>query len=281
MKVLAFTIPKSKRDALILQEDQGIKFYELLHQHEELQISYVKAGAGTLIVGDAINSYGPGDFIVLGSNLPHVFRSDTSKGAQSHMLTVFFTEESFGSGFFEVEELKGLKVFFDKAANGFKVENASPEVVALFEQLQIASPLDRFVAFIQLLQQLNVVVTQPLSTFASRKRYSDNEGNRMSAVYEFTITNFRNDISLDMVSEVASMTKNAFCKYFKQRTNKTYTSFVNELRIEEACHLLRSQPERPVAEIAEVSGFQNMSHFNRRFKGLKGKTPLEYRKAFT
>ena len=79
MKVLPFTIPKSKRDSLILQEDKGASFYELLHQHEEFQISYIKEGEGTLIVGDSVNFYSEGDIIVLGENIPHVFKSNLSK----------------------------------------------------------------------------------------------------------------------------------------------------------------------------------------------------------
>ncbi|WP_337994843.1 helix-turn-helix domain-containing protein [Polaribacter ponticola] len=73
------------------------------------------------------------------------------------------------------------------------------------------------------------------------------------------------------------MTKNAFCKYFKKRTNKTYISFLTELRIENACKLLNSNKDLSIAEIAFKSGFNNISNFNRKFKELKKVTPLKYR----
>ena len=281
MKVFSFTIPKAKRDALILQEDRETIFYQLFHQHDELQISHIKQGEGTLIVGDTVGTYTAGDFVVLGGNLPHVFKSDASKSKLSHMLTVFFTEDSFGTGFFETEELKSLRSFFDKAANGFKISGSHPKLSALFSELHEAPKLDRFILFIQLLKQLNKKDYTSLSSFTSRKKYSDNEGKRMSAVYEFTINNFQKEISLDTIAREAAMTKNAFCKYFKKRTNKTYITFLNELRIEEACKLLQSQKELSVAEVAEASGFQNISNFNRKFKNLKDKTPREYRKTFS
>jgi len=83
---------------------------------------------------------------------------------------------------------------------------------------------------------------------------------------------------LKEVSDIANLTPNAFCKYFKQRTNKTYIQFLTELRIEHAAKLLRKNLDISVAEIATLSGFQNISNFNRKFKLLKKKTPVKFRK---
>ena len=120
---------------------------------------------------------------------------------------------------------------------------------------------------------------EPLSSFISDKKYSDNEGRRMSAVLEFTMNHFQQEISLNTISQEAAMTKNAFCKYFKKRTNKTYVTFLNELRIEEASKLLQAEKDLSITEIAEACGFQNISNFNRKFKQLKGKTPRDFRKS--
>ena len=72
------------------------------------------------------------------------------------------------------------------------------------------------------------------------------------------------------------MTPNAFCRYFKQRTNKTYFTFLNEIRIERACKLLRDK-ECLITEVAEKSGFKYISNFNRKFKEIVGKSPSDYR----
>lgn len=279
MKVLPFTIPKPKRDSLILQENYEPSFYGLLHQHEEFQISYILAGAGTLIVGDTIHNYREGDVFIFDENLPHVFRSIPSKTDFSHMKSVFFTKTSFGSGFFETEELKPLLSFFKRAENGFKLLSNKKHTYKLFDQLFIASKLDRFILFFQLLKVLKQSKAEPLSSFISDKKYSDNEGRRMSAVLEFTMNHFQNEISLNTISQEAAMTKNAFCKYFKKRTNKTYVTFLNELRIEEASKLLKVEKDLSITEIAEACGFQNISNFNRKFKQLKGKTPRDFRKS--
>jgi AraC-like DNA-binding protein len=276
MKVLPFTIPKPKRDALILQEDKQPSFYEFLHQHEEFQISLIVHGQGTLIVGDGVGFYNTGDVIVLAGNLPHVFKSNIALGQSSHMLSVFFTETSFGDEFFETEELKSLGSFFKKAENGFKVTSPSKKIISIFQNLQNVSKLDRFILFFELLKRINNAKYDVLSSFISEKKYTDNEGQRMSAVFQYTMTHFREKISLEEIGREAAMTTNAFCKYFKKRTRKTYITFLNELRIEEACKLLREQKEMSITAIAEHSGFQNISNFNRKFKQLKQVTPREY-----
>ncbi|MCZ6595609.1 MAG: AraC family transcriptional regulator [Bacteroidetes bacterium] len=276
MKVLPFTIPKPKRDALILQEDKQASFYEFLHQHEELQISLIVQGQGTLIVGDSLGVYNTGDVIILAGNLPHVFKSNIVLDQKSHMLSVFFTETSFGDGFFDTEELKSLSSFFKKAENGFKVISPGEKIINIFQKLQKVSKLDRFILFFELLKRINNAKYEVLSSFISEKKYTDNEGQRMSAVFQYTMTHFREKISLEKISREAAMTTNAFCKYFKKRTRKTYITFLNELRIEEACKFLREQTEMSIAEIAEHSGFQNISNFNRKFKQLKFMTPREY-----
>jgi AraC-like DNA-binding protein len=100
----------------------------------------------------------------------------------------------------------------------------------------------------------------------------------MSAVMEYTMNNYHTQISLETIAMVAAMTKNAFCKYFKKRTNKTYFRFLNELRVENASKLLLSDMDLSIAEIADKSGFNNISNFNRQFKTVKHIVPSEYRK---
>nr|WP_321232310.1 AraC family transcriptional regulator [uncultured Psychroserpens sp.] len=277
MKVLPFKIPKPEFDALIFQKDKGLLFFDKLHQHEEIQVSLIIEGEGTLIVGDTINYYEDGDVLIIGSNLPHVFKSDISSGQRSHMQTLFFTESSFGIDFFNLEELKELKPFFKRSKQGFKVTSHKKLMFSLFEGLENASKLECFIRLLELLKLLSKCSYKSLSSFIYDKIYTDIEGKRMRDVFEYTMNNFEKPITLSTVSNVANMTKNAFCKYFKKRTNKTYITFLNELRIEQACKLLLSNRDLSVAEIAEQTGFQNISNFNRQFKTVKSMSPSVFK----
>ena len=277
MKILPFKIPKPDFDALIYQEDKGLMFFDKLHQHEEIQLSLIVEGEGTLIVGDTINYYKSGDILVIGSNIPHVFKSDTHTGENSHMLTLFFTEYAFGSRFFELEELKELESFFKRSKQGFKVNSQKKVITSLFKLIEQESKLERFILLLELLKLLAECNYKSLSSFIYDKKYSDIEGKRMRDVFEYTMNNFEKEISLHTISSIGNMTKNAFCKYFKKRTNKTYVSFLNELRIEHASKLLMSKRDLSITEIAERTGFNNMSNFNRQFKALKFVSPSEFK----
>ena len=103
----------------------------------------------------------------------------------------------------------------------------------------------------------------------------------MRNIFEYTMNNFAHNITLDAISKVANMTKNAFCKYFKKRTNKTYFQFLTELRIERACKLLLKNKDTPIATIAEQSGYNNISNFNRQFQIHKNQSPTEFKKINT
>jgi AraC-like DNA-binding protein len=276
MKVLPFKIPKPKNDALVYQQDKGVTFYDKLHQHEEIQLSSIIEGSGTLIVGDTINYYKQGDILIIGSNLPHVFKSDTT-AISSHMQSLFFTKTSFGESFFELEELQELNLFFKRSTHGYKLTSSKKAISNLFLELHQASKFNQFIIFLKILKITSTANYKSLSSFINEKKYNDNEGKRMRDVFEYTMSNYDCEISLDDISEIATMTRNAFCKYFKKRTNKTYFQFLNELRIENACKLIKTEKDLSVSEIAYKSGFKNISNFNRQFKSLKKISPTAFR----
>jgi AraC-like DNA-binding protein len=279
MKVLPFKIPKSNAASLIYQEDRKLVFYDKLHQHEEIQISYIKKGEGTIIVGDTITAYGAGDIIILGSYLPHVFRSEVgSVKVTSVMQTIFFTANTFGHGFFDLPEFKKMKPFFNAMQNGLILKKAKLEIGKQFDQFKQANDYDRLIVFLKLMKVLSLAKLKALSSFVYDKPFTDLEGKRMRKVFEYVMNHYHTAVTLEKAAAVANMTKHAFCRYFKVRTNKTFFQFLIEIRIEKAASLLSKNADLTVLEIAELCGFNNMSNFNRQFKVVKQLSPLHYRK---
>jgi len=276
MKVLPFKIPKSSTDTLIIEEDIGHMFYDKLHQHEEVQLSYIVSGKGTCIVGDTIKNYETNDILIFGSNVPHVLKSDVESNVSSHMISVFFTLNSFGVEFFDLPEFQKAKNFISKAELGLKLKDI--DLKEKFTAIAKESKLKRFMLFLEILDKMMQSDLETVASFSTKKVYTDNEGKRMSAIFDLALNNYHKDISLDEVAEVATMTPNAFCRYFKQRTNKTFIQFLTEIRIEKSCKLLSKNNEFSIAEIAYQCGFKNISNYNRKFKSTKNSTPTDYRK---
>lgn len=279
MKVLPFKIPKPESAALIYQEDKELRFYNKLHQHEEIQISIILEGEGDLVVGDTINRYQKGEIFVIGSNLPHLFRSDESSDKESFMKTLFFTKESFGKFFFELIELKELDALFRKLDGGIRLTSALKSIKTHFDKLADYSQLERFIEFLTILKLISKAETSSLSSFIYQRAYTEDEGARMSDVMNYAMSEFSKEITLNEIAGIANMSPNAFCRYFKQRTNKTFFQFLLEIRLEYSCRLLKKNPDLSISEVSDLSGFRNISNFNRKFKEYKGLTPTAFKRA--
>jgi AraC-like DNA-binding protein len=161
---------------------------------------------------------------------------------------------------------------------GLKVLSNKNELSSHLLKINNYSKFDQFISLLKILRIIVNGENKKLSSLINFKKYDGEEGKRMRDIFQYTLNNFQNNISLKEVSNIANMTPNAFCRYFKQRTNKTFVNFLIDIRIGNACKLLAKNNDFSVAEISYRSGFNNLTNFNRKFKAFKGITPSEYRK---
>jgi AraC-like DNA-binding protein len=278
MKVLPFSIPKPENITLYIQEDKGATFYDKLHQHKEFQISVIVEGEGTYIIGDCVGEFKPNDVFVLGENLPHVFKSDTSTENMASMISVFFSRDSYGEEFFTLPEFDHFQAFFEDSVLGIEILSNKKKLAELMGSIKDAPKFEQFITFISILDLISYSEKRKLSSLINLKKYAGNEGKRMSDIFKYTMDNFQREISLNDVADIANMTPNAFCRYFKQRTTKTFVNFLIDIRIGNACKLLAKKNDLSITEISYKSGFNNLANFNRKFKAIKGITPSEFRK---
>ena len=278
MKVLPFTIPKPANVTLYVEQYKGDGFYEKLHQHNEIQISLVSAGEGTYIIGDCVGEFLANDIFVIGENLPHVFKRDGFCEEVCEMHTVFFSKSAFGEHFFDLPEFEHFQGFFDNSDLGYEVISKKEDISDILKSLKFLSKYEQFLAFIQLLNLISGSDKRKLSSLINLKKYAGDEGKRMSDIFNYTMDNFQKEITLKDVSDIANMTPNAFCRYFKQLTTKTFVNFLIDIRIGNACKLLTKNNDLSITEISYKSGFNNLANFNRKFKAVKGVTPSEYKK---
>jgi AraC-like DNA-binding protein len=278
MKVLPFIIPKPENVTLYIQHYKGESFYEKLHQHKEIQISVVLKGEGTYIIGDCVGDFKPNDVFVLGENLPHVFKRDEVFENETEMVSLFFSKNSYGDVFFNLPEFEHFQHFFNNAILGYKVLSKKRQLSDLLARINTQVKYQQFISFLDILHLISEADKQELSSLINLKKYAGDEGKRMSDIFQHTMNNYHQEISLDQVSNIANMTPNAFCRYFKQRTNKTFVNFLIDIRIGNACKLLTKNNDLNITEISYKSGFNNLANFNRKFKAIKGVTPSDYRK---
>ena len=288
MKVLPFTIPVSYDKTVIVLEEVLPHFYPYLHRHEEIQITFIRKGEGTLLVGNNIHAFGANEVYLIGANMPHVFKSDPSYFSeearkQVESLTIFFSTKGKLASLFDLPELKGIHSFFCNSYSGFRIPPASfADISERISNIKHNHGLDQLIQFFQLLKSLSGLENvSPLSADLHPASFSDFEGMRISKVYNYIMQHYNQDLTLEDVAGAAFMTPHAFCRYFKKHTRLTFISFLNEVRINEACKKLLDGSFESMSSIAYDCGFNSITNFNRVFKATVGKSPREYLNEYT
>lgn len=287
MKVLPFTIPVVHDKTMLVQEDILPYFYPHLHRHEEIQLTLILKGEGTLVVGNSMHVFKPNEVYLIGANMPHVFKSDDSYFAadallEIHALTIFFNTNGKLASMFNVPELKNVYSFFSTNYGGLKIpEEQFPDISGRMIKIQSANGLDQLIQFLQLLNALSSINNAgTLSIDVQPKAFSDHEGVRISNIYNYIMKHYNRNLTLEEVAAAAYMTPQAFCRYFKKHTRITFVSFLNEIRINEACKKLVDGSHDSVSSVAFNCGFNSITNFNRVFKTTIGKSPREYAAEF-
>jgi len=281
MKVVQFQIPKNTEEAFRVQVDDLPHLYNHLHQHPEIQLTLIKESNGTLVAGDYVGPFHAGDVFVIGGNQPHVFRNDEKffkKRSKAVAITIFFDETTFGKNFWLLEEMKSLQQFLKNSSGGFRITGRKKKLLAeKLVSIVNAKGIDRLILFLEILKMfVSRKEMYPLAKPVIQRNIKSYDGSRLNKVIEFTFKEFQRPIALKEVAALANLTPEAFCKYFKTRTRKTYINFLNEIRVNHACRLLTE--DKSISGICYDCGFMNLSNFNRIFKKIKQVSPGEWRK---
>lgn len=276
----------------LIQEDEGSslrllheklsseKFTWQYHYHPEYELVYVVAGNGTRQVGNHISNYENGDLVLMGPELPHSGFGLNACG-MIEQVVIQFKKEVFGAALLQRPEMKRINVLLDKSRYGISFgETAKQTVTKKLRRLLKLQPFERFIELIHILQilasseeytLLNSHVTLPATI---RKVHI-----RLQNIFNYVEQNFQEEINIRKVADIAHLTVPAFCNYFKKIMNITFTDFINQYRIEQACILL--QQEKSVGEVCFECGFNNVPYFNKVFKNILKKTPSEFKKSKT
>ena len=274
-------------DSFIVKELVEPHFDPNWHFHPHYQLFLVEEGTGTRFIGDSIKPYGPGDLAFLGPNLPHLWRSDQvyfeqRPGVTTKGIVIYFSEDFFGSTFLEKTEMASLRHILSQARQGIEwtgyTRNRTQTALRTLAHQPVG--FERVIKLLTLLNDLAHatdyrLLTSPGYTNTVKK----NETDRMQLVHDYVLNHFPDDLSLDTISDLAGMTPPAFCRYFKTRSNKTFSEFVSEVRIGHACKLLIAG-KLTITQASFESGFRTLSNFNRQFKVITGQTPSGYVRSY-
>lgn len=247
------------------------------HYHPEYEIVYVPRGQGKRHVGHHVSAYDDGDLVFMGPNLPHLNFSHGVVG-DFEEIVVQMQEDFLGPGFLQRPEMENVRRLFERAKQGISFGGETKRRIGTeLEKLVSQPPFERLLTLLSVFQQL---ASSADATALNADTYSlDPNGRdqeRINRIYGYVDRHFADAIDVQEVASLAGLTVPAFSRYFRKMTQMTFTDFVNEFRITQARKLLMT--DRPIAAVADESGFNNLSHFNKVFRQRTGQTPGAYRR---
>ena len=257
------------------------------HYHPEFEIIFVEKSYGIRFMGSHIGNFSDGDLMFISSDLPHVWKNDRdfyqgNKDLFVDVYVIHFRKDAFNEGFFDLPEFTQIRKLFLLGQQGFLVREGEDhkKISSLVKQVVSSSGIERLILFLKTLNAFaNTKEYDLLSMIGYENSVDLADAERINTVMNFVMTNYSEDIKISKIAKLISLTEASFCRYFKSKTHKTFSQFLNEVRILNACKLLVDS-KMTITQICYNTGYNNISHFNRQFKLITGLTAKEYAKKY-
>lgn len=250
------------------------------HFHPEYELILNTKSYGTRIIGDNVELFDQYDMTFIAGNIPHCWNHYKTGGKvpEDHGISMHFTSRSLGEGLLQQHEFHSVRQLLDEAERGvaFSIEDAKNTEKHLVDMLNHTG-LDKMIDFLLILKILCGSTKRRNLCSENYKQTFDEKGNkRMTDVYSYIRENFGKAISLKEISKVAKMSPYAFSRFFKKSCGSGFVEYLNQVRTNKACYLLR-ETEYQVHDIANECGFMSISNFNKQFRKTVGISPRDYR----
>lgn len=272
-------IPLSEQSSFMAERFYTPYFETPWHYHPEYEVVLVLEGRGKRFIGNNIADYEAGDLCFIGSNLPHLYRKDDAD-AMGGSLVIHFRENFLGNEFGSIPEMQKIKMLFDRSSMGMQVNgDTRKKMSGLMNAMTELKGMDRLLSLLQILNMLADSNEIDLLSSPEIKGQNSDDSDRLNRVFDYVMRNFKEDIEMNNIARLANMSYSGFCRYFKMRTKKNFTHFVNEIRVGYACRRLM-ETDLSVETICYESGFNNKTNFMEQFRKIIKCTPYQFKKNY-
>lgn len=253
-----------------------------LHAHEFSELVIVTGGSGLHVTGGQSWPLAAGDVFVISGGRPHHYE----KLDKLCLVNVLFQPDKLAWPLADLTTLAGYHAMFTlepawRRRHEFnsRLHLGPPELRALLgfierldEELRHRAAGFGFLATANFMQIIGF-----LSRCYSRSWNPDARALlRIAETITHLETNYREDVNLEALAQIARMSKRSFIRAFQSATGSSPIAYLIQLRVNRAAQLLR-QTDASVTDIAFQVGFNDSNYFSRKFHSLLGSTPRAYR----
>ncbi|SHF78432.1 AraC-type DNA-binding protein [Mariniphaga anaerophila] len=271
--------PLTDEDFFIVLNNFHAKFDFPVHYHPEYELNFVFNSKGKRIVGDSIQEYDDMDMVLIGPNTPHAWTGNNDHD-DVRVITIQFQQDILSETTLNRKVMTPIRDMLFKSYRGIEFSKGiQNNFKSRLVELSDKSGFDSLLELLSILYDLSISRNQKLLSSSSYvNKYESSKSRRIKKVTDYIYENYHNQIKLKEVAEIVNMSDTAFSHFFKKRTHRSFSDFVNDVRVGNATRLL-IESERTMAEIGYECGFNNLSNFNRIFKKKKGCTPSDFKKS--
>ncbi|WP_282133050.1 AraC family transcriptional regulator [Cellulophaga baltica] len=251
------------------------------HFHPEFELTYILKGEGVRYVGNSVQQFEAGDFVLLGSNLPHCWKNTSEDATYVKSIVIQWDANLLGVGWLEKREFYSIKKLLERASEGIHFNAiVAAKMTSKLEEVLTKDPLEKLLSFLKVLKEIseitsyNLLVTPGFTPILNSKT-----NHRIDVIQDFVANNYTKKIKLEDIAGTLAMGNEAFCRFFKKSHSKSFFTYLNEYRINIACKLL-IESKKQVSQIAYECGYESLPFFYRQFDRYMNCSPLSFRKQY-
>lgn len=284
IRVIHEITPLMGRDSLYIADRRKKEFTYPIHNHEVFELNFVEHAAGVRrVVGDSNEVIGEYDLVLITSpDLEHVWEQNVCQSDDIREVTIQFHVDLNENSFLMRTPFHSIRKMMLEARKGlcFPLEDIMrvyPQIDSLSSVKDGFYAVSQFCAILYELSKSTKARTLATSSYAKVEVASDSR--RVLKVKNYISRNYRNEIRLATLADIAGMSPSAFSRFFKLHTGRNLSEYIIEMRLGYASRLL-VDTAKGIAEICYDCGFNNLSNFNRIFKKKKNCSPSEFRENY-
>ncbi len=272
----ALPAPKARGFAVRTFRKKCVDFH--WHFHPEWELIFIHKGSGISHIGRSVTPYDDGDLCLIGANLPHAFSSHPDERHGAKWTVMHFLPQAWGEDFWRLPQNHRVAELFSEAAQGLSFSGPGVhECSQLLHRLETSNEFTMAI-LLELFERLGRISQRTtLNAAAFLQEDGQKIDPRLQTILGWMDEHFREgEITQAEAARLVGMSPQAFCRFFRQNTGRSFRRYINELRVADACSSLKD-PQISISEAAFGAGFNNLANFNRRFREILGRTPTSYR----
>lgn len=271
--------PLTANDCFTIFSRRKAAFTFPFHYHEEFELNFISNGKGAQrIIGDHKGEIDEIELVLVGSNLPHVWKTHRCRSKDIREVTIQFHKDLFDEKFLRRNQLHQIKILLEESKQGILFSKSTAlHVSKRMKALTRKQGFDSVLELMSILHDLSVARNISILSESIIRRHNYTFNNkRIEIIIDFLHQNFDRQITLNEAAGLANMSEASFSRFFKQNTGVSFIEYLIEIRLGYASRLLIDST-RPISDVAYHCGFNNLSNFNRAFKRIKNSTPKRFR----